>query len=59
MMLDVAGGVLIAAVICGLFALGCGILAEKFDIREGWGAVWMLLAVGLTIWIVIDRWPVS
>jgi hypothetical protein len=59
MMLDVAGGVLIAAFVCGLFALGFAIVAEKTGFEERWGIWCILLAFGLTLWIVIARWPVS
>jgi hypothetical protein len=54
MMLDVAGGVLIAMAIGALFALGFWLLTED-EKRSSWFC--MLLATGLALWIVIARWP--
>ena len=53
MMLDVAAGVVIAAAICAIFWKGATLVRE-----EEWGG-WtlILISLGVTAWLVIERWP--
>ena len=53
MMFDVAGGVLIAAAICGLFAIGVYNVAWVEE-KAGWWPI--LLAIAAAVWIVIAQW---
>ncbi len=66
MMFDVAGGMLIAAAICGLFAFGVFSLNELARHREhewrarglvrgaAWALIWLSIgAIGAAIWFVL------
>ena len=50
MMLAVAGGVLIAAIICGLFAIGC-----KMAVDQESGMAWLfwIISAIAAIWIIV------
>ena len=56
-MLDIAGGIIIAATVLGMMKWGVNILAG--DQYGGWTRVWgyifCLLALGFMYWLVIGR----
>ena len=51
MMLDVAGGVLIAAFVCGLLALG---VMFEINGRRALGATFIVASIIAAIWIVLS-----
>ena len=59
MMLDVAGGVLIAASICALLAFGVFLMIEEDPLGKrsstkwGWGLACICLSIVAAIWIVL------
>jgi hypothetical protein len=56
-MLDIAGGIIIAATVVGMMKWGVNILAS--DQYDGWTRIWgyifCLLAFSLMYWLVIGR----
>jgi hypothetical protein len=61
-MLDIAGGVVIAAFIIGLFAVGFQqVLVDENRAASCWGLALMLVSVALAIWLVFlrDALPVA
>lgn len=55
-MLDIAGGVVIAAFIIGLFAAGLQqVLADENRAASRWGFALILISAALAIWIVFLR----
>lgn len=52
MMLDIAGGILIAAFIIVLFILGVSLIGDSNDEHHPKGLIFMAIAVATACWII-------